>query len=368
MTPVLLLPAALAALAALALPLLIHLARRTEQRPTDFAALRWLRERPRPRHRPRLDEWPLLIARLALLALLALWLARPAVFGAADDTPVVALAPGVDPTRFAAGGVRALWLAPGFPSVSDAPAASGPIPSLIRQLDAELPAGVRLRIVVPTILQGADAERPRLTRAVDWQIVPGIMPAAPPARTSAPVIAVRGASRYIAAAAAAWGTRDIASADVALRSDTRAVAWIAAGPLPERIRAVLDGGGTVLTGATTPIEQDTTVAVWRDTLGMPLVESIAVPRGRLLRFTRPLTPAAMPELLDPDFPRRLRALFTPDAPAPVRVAAADYAPSAGAAAYSQPAADLRPWLALVIAALFLIERLLATRARRAVAP
>ena len=40
MNPLLLLPAGLAALAALALPLLIHLARRQQQRPTVFAALR----------------------------------------------------------------------------------------------------------------------------------------------------------------------------------------------------------------------------------------------------------------------------------------------------------------------------------------
>ena len=80
MNPALLLPAALAALAALIVPLLIHLARRSEQRPADFAALRWLRQKPKPRHRIRFDEWPLLWLRLLLLALLALWLARPVLF------------------------------------------------------------------------------------------------------------------------------------------------------------------------------------------------------------------------------------------------------------------------------------------------
>ena len=51
-----LLPAGLAALAALVVPLLLHLARRYEQTPTDFAALRWLRQKPKPRHRIRFDE------------------------------------------------------------------------------------------------------------------------------------------------------------------------------------------------------------------------------------------------------------------------------------------------------------------------
>ena len=44
MSLALLLPAGLAALAALLLPLLVHLARRSEQRPTVFAALQWLRQ------------------------------------------------------------------------------------------------------------------------------------------------------------------------------------------------------------------------------------------------------------------------------------------------------------------------------------
>ncbi|PBS16923.1 hypothetical protein CMZ81_01460, partial [Lysobacteraceae bacterium NML93-0793] len=73
----LLAPLGLAALAAWLLPLLLHLARRDATRPTPFAALRFLREKPRPRRRLRFDDWPLLLVRLALLALLALWLAWP---------------------------------------------------------------------------------------------------------------------------------------------------------------------------------------------------------------------------------------------------------------------------------------------------
>ena len=78
MTVLWLFPAGLAALAALLLPLLIHLARRDQQQLIDFAALRWLAAKPRPRHRIRFDEWPLLLVRLLLLALLAGLLARPA--------------------------------------------------------------------------------------------------------------------------------------------------------------------------------------------------------------------------------------------------------------------------------------------------
>ena len=88
-------PAGLAALAALLLPLLIHLARRDQQGPLDFAALRWLRAEPRPRSRLRFDERLLLALRLLLLALLALWLARPALHGVEDRRPFVAIMPGV---------------------------------------------------------------------------------------------------------------------------------------------------------------------------------------------------------------------------------------------------------------------------------
>ena len=72
-----------------------------------------------------------------------------------------------------------------------------------------------------------------------------------------------------------------------------------------------------------------------------------------MRFTRQLTPADMPELLEPDFPARLRALFDMPAPLPARVAAADYAPVTGGRGYDQQPLELRPWLAVLIAALLL---------------
>ncbi|QCW26503.1 hypothetical protein FE772_13350 [Lysobacter enzymogenes] len=147
MSAALLLPLALAALAALALPLLIHLARRSEQRPTVFAALRWLRERPRPRSRIRLDEWPLLLLRLLLLTVLALLLARPVLYGAQPREAWLAVMPGIDPARAGEGlenaRLQRRWLAPGFPDVREpAPAPMANAASLLRELDATLPPGV----------------------------------------------------------------------------------------------------------------------------------------------------------------------------------------------------------------------------------
>ncbi|MBC7991570.1 MAG: BatA domain-containing protein, partial [Luteimonas sp.] len=71
MTLSLLLPIGLAALAALLLPLLVHLARRSEQRLVPFAALRWLQAKPQPRRKRRFEEHWLLLLRLLLLAALA---------------------------------------------------------------------------------------------------------------------------------------------------------------------------------------------------------------------------------------------------------------------------------------------------------
>ena len=51
----LLLPAALRALAALLLPVLLHLVRQSDRTRVEFAALRWLTVRAQPRRRPRLD-------------------------------------------------------------------------------------------------------------------------------------------------------------------------------------------------------------------------------------------------------------------------------------------------------------------------
>ena len=209
-----LLPAGLAALAALVVPLLLHLARRYEQTPTDFAALRWLRQKPKPRHRIRFDEWPLLLLRLLLLAWLSLWLARPVLSGLDDTRPWTVAVPGVDAGLARASSdarARLHWLAPDFPSLDEpAPAGTPAIGSLLRQLDAELPTGVALTVIVPATLQGADAERPALSRAVTWQVVDGAMPASSARASPPPSLAIRHpagdehALRYLRAAARAW--------------------------------------------------------------------------------------------------------------------------------------------------------------------
>lgn len=387
MNLVLLLPAGLAALAALLLPLLIHLARRSEHRPTSFAALRWLRARPRPRNRVRFDEWPLLLLRLALLALLALLLARPALYGAAGDTPWVAVVPGVSVPAarraVVAPKARWRWLAPGFPSVEEpAPRGLLQVSSLLRELDAELPASAPLTVVAPAQLGGLDAQRVRLSRAVAWQVLPGAAPlaASVPAQP-APRLVVRyspdslPALRYLRAAHAAWSTGGSAAPLPAAAvgqalpplAASQALVWLAPGPLPAEVEQWIAAGGTALLDTRSTWAMPVPMSpLWSDGRGAALAEGAGYGKGRLLRFTHALAPAQMPQLLEADFPRQLRTLFEAAPPPPSRGLAADHAPQAGAPAWAPKPRELQPWLMLAIALLFLCERWLATSPRRKV--
>lgn len=395
MNPVLLLPLGLAALAAWLIPLLIHLRRRSEQHRTDFAALRWLPARAHPRSRLRFEEWPLLLVRLLLLATLALLLARPVLFGGPHAKQWIVVSPKVDRTAIPAesDGVERRWLAMGFPPIDEAaPPTSQPIGSLLRELDASLPADTRLTALVPGQLDGADAERPVLHRRVDWQVVERTAVAGTPSSEQQPKprpsLAVRhddghtAAVRYFRAAAIAWqaasrsaAARGPTSGDIALTGKSlpttdKPLVWLASGPLPVPLLEWIANGGTALVDVETTLPQDAKnpVPLWRDEEGNVLAYGLPHGRGRLLQLTKPLTSDAMPLLLDASFPERLWTLFAPGPPVPSRVAARDYAPATGARAWPDRPIDLQPWLLLLIAALFLVERWMATGRREAVAP
>lgn len=383
-----LLPAGLFALAALVLPLLVHLARRSEARPTVFAALRWLRARPRPRHRIRFDEKALLAVRLLLLVLCALLLARPVLSGVDGDAPVVAIAPTLHAGHIARARLpadsRRIWLAKGFPAAGDgvAPRTRASLTSLLRELDATLPRDVALMVLVPSQLDGVDAERPRLGRRVEWRVVSG--GTEPPAATTslAPLrLAIRhagdagGAMRILRAVDAAWrAERDTADDDVApldarLPPTTRPLAWLAAGEVPGAVRDWVARGGTLLLDSRAAWSSPLTfVVLWRDADGAPLVEGAAHGRGRVLRFARALEPRTMPAVLDPTFPTELRRVLSPEPPPPARVLAAAHAPLTGGPTFVPAPRDLQPWLLLAIALLFLVERWMATGRRGQAAP
>lgn len=380
----LLVPAALTALAALAIPLLLHLIRRTEHRDTPFAALRWLRVANRQQRRLRWRDIPLLLLRLLLLALLALLLARPVLFGDGNAAPHwVLVAPGADVAtarkRIDADDADWRWLAPGFPALAaSAPPPTSRTASLLREVDAELPADRRLSIVVPATVDGLDGERPRLTRTTEWIVVPGAMPALPAATITSPAtLHVRAgeADRSIASAlrdawqASAGPAVEIASVDVAIPSDARWLLWLSTG----RPQALLDwiGHGGVAIAVATPeaVDAATMTPLWRDTGQRTIAAARAIGKGRLIELRGALTPARLPQLLDGDFPSRLLALLSSPAPAPSRADASALkpSPSLADATTQRELATRTPLdqpLALLLALLFAIERIWATTRRR----
>jgi hypothetical protein len=376
----LLLPLGLTALLALAIPLLLHLNRRQEPTRTPFAALRWIRAAARPRRRLRLDQWPLLLVRMALLAALALLLAAPARYGATDAAADwVVVAPGVDAAQ-----ARALtglptadwhWLAPGFPSLSEAaPTSDTPLPlaSLLRELDSELPAATRLHVVVPAVLQGLDGGVIRLSRTADWRIVDAanLAPAdAAPAAiaTNVPVhISLRErepgvAATYLRAAVAAGNHGEVERyrlgsdpPDAPFAADTRIVFWLAGDTTPA-LQEWVANGGTVLLDGKVP---DAAAVLARDTDGAPLLYAQSQGRGRVLSFRAALAPQSLPLVLDATFADLLLSALQPAAAPPTRAPAAALSPATGAVRADAAATSLASPLILLVALLALAERAL----------
>ena len=377
----LLAPLGLAALTALALPLLIHLVRRIELTTTEFAALRWIIERVRPRRRIRFERPWLLLLRLLLLALLALLLARPVLTELAGTASAwIVVAPGVDRASARAAvnepDAQWHWLGEGFPLLQDDPAGGDvPVASLLRELDARLPAATALTLIVPEELAGLDGEQARLARKIDWQIVPGRMPTTTPAAATAPIkLSARYAPAdaaaliYLRAAVAAWNVRepqrytlDALPLDEPLPDDTR---WLVvlAPELPASLRTWIERGGVALLAKQSADDGD---PLWRDAAGNVLARNAPMGHGRSITLVGTLTPADLPDLLDAAFPQRLVDALRGPAAAPTRAHAAlaaprhDGAAASSAAMSSSSARPLDPWLALLIAALFLLERALA---------
>lgn len=385
----LLAPLGLAALAACALPILIHLVRRLQLERTEFAALRWIAARVQPRKRIRFERPWLLLVRLLLLATLALLLARPVLEQVeANAGERIYVAPGADPAAaralFDRTGVDLRWLAPSFPSAAQ-PLADRAVPfaSLLREADAGLPAGATLRMVVPRTLGGLDGERPRLAHALDWHVVDGEA-IAPPAPELATIrFAVRYADEdaaslaYLRAAVAAWNVREpgryvLDAAPVArgVPGDARWLAWLAPSR-PAEVDAWVERGGVALVahdaGAGEPL--------WRDAEGGVLARSRVQGSGRMLALPDSLSPGRLPALLDARFATLLLDALRGAASAPDRADADAFLPArtgdearGDAAPAPHAVRPLDAWFGLLAAFLSVVERVLATRAVQRGAP
>lgn len=374
-----LIPAGFAALAALAIPILIHLVRRSERRVVDFAALRWLVERNRPRRQVRLHERLLLAVRLLLIAALAAILAQPVWRRADSRQPQwVVVAPSVPAATARAEinmpGSAWHWLAPDFPALDETPAAdTASTSSLIRELDDRLPPQAELTLVVPEILGRLDAERLRLRHRVNWKIAAS--PAATVLERPAPAVTTISA-RYDAAGKAelgvlealtrAWNvagktvTLDVASSDLPIAANSGIVFWFAATETPA-LRQWIDAGGTAV--VTRHADAQARV-VLDDDRGAVLLTETAQRRGRRFAFPKALTVEALPALRHASLPERLRAVLIADAAAPDQARADAVAPAPSATPAPDPATSMNGWLALLVALLFVAERWLATGRRR----
>ncbi|WP_293394194.1 BatA domain-containing protein [Nevskia sp.] len=364
------------ALAALAIPIAIHLIRRRAARDVPFAALAWLAARTPPRRQWRLDDRWLLAVRLLLIALLAALLAEPLWRSSGKaDTAAVYVAPGIDANAARAAIDAPLadwhWLAAGAPSLDHPAPAADPrmLQSLIRELDRELPAATKLSIVVPTELAGLDGERLRLGREVVWRSLPAVSvsqelaPAAQPFR-----IAIRTASDQPVAASvaralsAAWQAAGIAievdeqPLGVPISKDS-GLLIVSGSELDEATQALASNGLNLLLGDP---DAKTGEVLLRDADGQPLLRRQA---ARIYALAGPLDPVAWPALLDPQLPAALLKLLRPAVPPRDRAPAVSVAPLRAAVDSAGPARPLTPWFALAIALLWLIERLLATRRR-----
>jgi hypothetical protein len=382
----LLLPSALAALSALALPLLIHLSRRSEQRITDFAALRWLSAKLRPRRKIVFQEILLLLLRLFFLAMLALFLAKPVSRLTASSSHWVMVIPGADirtvKKSFAEKNMQWHWLTPGFPEYKNTPDTTKiPVASLLRELDAQLPTNTRVTIFAPEVLSGLDGDRIRLSRKVDWQVTPGRMPSSDTTEASTPIhLAIRhdenhaDAVIYFRAAFSAWESStnnvqnnllDDASIASALNQKTNSLIWLASGELPKNIRDWVAQGGTVIVTQDCIFkEAASSVVAWRNPQGQALARISVLGRGRIVQWQQALSPSAMPALLEPTFPEQLKQLLRPTTVISTRALANAQTPFVGIKPWPGIPQSLQPWLILIITLLFMLERWLANAPRR----
>jgi hypothetical protein len=364
MNLMLLWPAGLAALVALAVPLLLHLRRAEDTQRVDFAALRWLTPRRRPRQRLRLREWLLLALRLLLVAVVALLFAQPARIDAGDAGPRLLVADGID---FA----RARAVVPALPADAPATRLRGPLASALREADARAPAGALLHVVVPPLVDGLDGARPQLSHAVAWHVLADARVRAAVPVPSVESVVLRGDApdatrRVLRALAAAWQLRyrEI-GADAA---PPRGAIVASATPEDAALAQWLRAGGILLSwpvaaSAGTPTDEDPNDA--DDAAPAPLpVQVERVGRGRHLRFARALAVESMPALAAPSAARQLRELLDEASAAPSQAPESALRPVRGGPHFAPIPQPLAPWLAWAATLLFVLERLLATRAAR----
>jgi len=177
--------------------------------------------------------------------------------------------------------------------------------------------------------------------------------------------------KYLEAAIAALNsngsrtyTLDAEPQNVPIPAAAHALVWLGSEPTPA-VTAWIESGGTAIVDHQ---PRASGAPAWRDADGNVIARVAPSGRGRLVALAPAFSPNDLPALLDADFPARLRDLIEGEAPPPTRAPAEAMQPHAGAASdaiAATPASTkpFDPWLALAIALVVLIERIVATRTR-----
>ena len=336
-------PLWLLGLAAVGLPVALHLRGERPGRVVRVGSVRWLEGAPAAwAPATRLTRIPLLLLRCSVVATLALALARPYASGAPGHSagawvlvaPEVARHPLPDSLRRLG---PARLLAAGLPPLDETTPAPPMFPtdiwSLLREADAAAPAGIRLVLVAPATLRLLHGARPELRHEVQWHAVAGdsTMPGAREALGAVTILAGTGRdqdARYLAAAfrAAATARREDATiaalpaADSARGVVTPWIAWLGPLPVPAALERRLREGARLLTDGDTSAVAEGDRVVWRGADGGPLLVAHARGRGVHYRLRGRFHPSALPAVLRPEFAEWIDTLW---APAPLRATAPD---------------------------------------------
>lgn len=392
-------PLWLAALAALAVPIVIHLRSHRPGRMVRLGSVRHLAATPTPHARGwRLRDRLLLALRAAAIALLVLALARPLLLHRTERPRLVLVAAELagpdaperaqtllDSLERSGASIRLLraGLTPSIQADTAIPAdRDANYWSLIAEADRALrPASIV--VVAPTDARHFRGLRPAVASDTRWVTLRPAAAAAIARPRPAATVAIyadsdhAGDARYAAAAFEAVRAADGDTTRAALPvraaaapvSDSAAewTVWLASEPPPDPLQRRARQGGVLLTEAALG---GAAVPVWRSAAGAPLLSVAPLGSGLHFAFATRLDPRAMPMLLSPAFADSMLALWrrsgagisaaeAPLAPRQALPARGDRAAaaSAAAAASSWPASVL--WL-LAVAALC-AERALAAR-------
>ncbi len=178
------------ALAALVIPIAIHLLNRRQGKRIQISSLRFLESSQSKRIRHlKLTDFPLLVLRALMFGLLAILLAKPALLrqdSAGTDTPqdwvlvsgeIKSAAANRAIDSLLTNGAELRLLAPNFPLIGRSePLENLTIPqniwSLLRSADKKAPSGSAFHIFAPRKLAFFNGSRPEISRKVYWHFLP----------------------------------------------------------------------------------------------------------------------------------------------------------------------------------------------------